>query len=377
MKYYLVAGEASGDLHGSLLIKALKKRDPNPEFRFIGGDKMATEAGNEPFMHFSGMAFMGFLEVAKNLRTILGHLKKSEKDILCFEPNALILIDFPGFNLRIAEKAKKAGLRVYYYISPKIWAWNSKRALKIKKNIDHMFVIFPFEVDFYRKWGMEVDYVGNPLMDSIQDFKNQEFDKTPFANSEISKSSRPIIALLPGSRKQELEYILPTMLKIIPDFPNYDFIIAGSPSLGLDIYKKYLGEFIVPVLFNETYSLIKRATLAIVTSGTAALEAALLNCPEVIVYKTSRISYEIAKKVILVRYISLVNLIMDQEIVKELIQGTCTPSSISREAKKLLPGNLERDKMLQQYSLLQDKVGKPGASFRTANLIFEYMDHGK
>ena len=377
MKYYLVAGEASGDLHGSLLIKALKKRDPNPEFRFIGGDKMATEAGNEPFMHFSGMAFMGFLEVAKNLRTILGNLKKSEKDILCFEPNALILIDFPGFNLRIAEKAKKAGLRVYYYISPKIWAWNSKRALKIKKNIDHMFVIFPFEVDFYRKWGMEVDYVGNPLMDSIQDFKNQEFDKTPFANSEISKSSRPIIALLPGSRKQELEYILPTMLKIIPDFPNYDFIIAGSPSLGLDIYKKYLGEFIVPVLFNETYSLINRATLAIVTSGTAALEAALLNCPEVIVYKTSRISYEIAKKVILVRYISLVNLIMDQEIVKELIQGKCTPSNISKEAKKLLPGNLERDKMLQQYSLLQDKVGKPGASFRTANLIFEYMDHGK
>ena len=370
MKYYLIAGEASGDLHGANLIKTLKKLDPSADFSYYGGDLMQAQGGTL-VKHYAEMAFMGFLEVILNLKTILRNIKKCKQDILAFEPDVLILIDFPGFNLKIAEFAKKRGIKVCYYISPKVWAWNQKRVLKIKRDVDKMFCILPFETEFYQKWGMKVDYVGNPLLDAISDFK-----PNPNFRSENNLGNQHIIALLPGSRKQEIDYILPDMLQMVALFPDYQFVIAGAPSFNQDFYKPYLGQWNIPIIFNAAYDILNIAHAAIVTSGTATLETALFKVPQVVVYKGNSISIGIARLLVKIKFISLVNLIMDQALVKELIQEDCNVSSLSTELSKLLSGH-SREKMLTDYEELAQIMGKPGASEKTALLIDQYLKDSK
>lgn len=369
MKYYLVAGEASGDLHGSLLIAELAKQDNQAEFRFVGGNKMFAEAGCSPFMHYTDMSFMGFLEVFKNLPTILSNLKKCKSDILDFNPDVLILIDFPGFNLRLAKFAHKVSLQVFYFISPKVWAWNQKRVLKIKRDVNRMFVIFPFEVGFYKEWGMDVDYIGNPLMDAIDQFTNAN----NITDTVITAGSLPVIALLPGSRRQEITTILPYMLEVISYYPTYRFVIAQAPDFDAGFYRPLTEGHQVDFHSGNPYELLAGATAALVTSGTATLETALLNVPEVVLYKTSKISYEIARRLIKIPFISLVNLIMQEEVVKELIQDSCNRDEIRRQLDKILVGSDSRIEMLQKYALLHQKVGGAGAAKRAAAKMFAYL----
>jgi lipid-A-disaccharide synthase len=367
MKYYLVAGEASGDLHGANLMKALKERDPNADFRYFGGDLMQAEGGTL-VKHYADMAFMGFLEVVVNLRTILKNMKACKADISGWQPDVLILIDFPGFNLKIAEYAKAQGFKVCYYISPKVWAWNQKRVLKIKRVVDHLFCILPFEVDFYKTWGMEVDYVGNPLLDAVSAFSPD--DKFLEANQLTGKK---IIALLPGSRKQEISRLLPDMIQVSEKFPDYQFVIAGAPSFNAEYYDQYLSGKNIPIVFNATYNLLTHADAAIVASGTATLETALFNVPQVVIYKGGAISIAIARMVVSIKYISLVNLIMDRPVVKELIQEDCNPMQITAELDLLVNDTTYRNQMLANYDELDVRMGEPGASAKTAGLIVGYM----
>lgn len=367
MKYYLIAGEASGDLHGSNLMKAIKAEDADADFRYFGGDLMKAEGGMLT-KHYSDMAFMGFVEVIANLNAILKNIKKAKEDILTFRPDVLILIDFPGFNMKIAEFAKKQGIKVFYYISPKVWAWNQKRVLKIKKNVDRMFCILPFEVDFYKTWGMDVDYVGNPILDAIAANQSDEQFKV-----HHGLDVRPLIALLPGSRKQELDRVLPEMIKTADSFPEYQFIIAGAPTFKENDYHPYLGGRNISVIFNETYNLLLNSKAAVVTSGTATLETALLKIPQVVVYKGNPVSIAIARMLVNIKYISLVNLVMDAAIVKELIQQDCTGTSIANELDRLLHDHLYRTGMLINYDELAEKMGGPGASARAARLMIAYL----
>ena len=366
MKYYLVAGEASGDLHGANLMKELKKLDPQAEFRYYGGDLMQAEGGTL-VKHFADMAFMGFFEVAANLRTILKNLTACKADIAQYQPDVLILIDFPGFNLKIAAFAKKNNLPVNYYISPKVWAWNQKRVLRIKRIVDHLFCILPFEVDFYKSWGMDVDYVGNPLLDAVAAFK-------PDAGflQKNNLENKKIIALLPGSRKQEINYLLPDMLAVADQYPGYQFVVAGAPSFNADYYEQYLQGRQIPVLFNTTYDILSNAHAAVVASGTATLETALFNVPQVVVYKGNPISIGIAKMVVKIEHISLVNLIMNSGVVKELIQQDCTPQTIGDELNLILNNKDYCQTMLANYDTLDQKMGTPGASAKTAVLIVKY-----
>jgi len=366
MKYYLVAGEASGDLHGANLMKALKVRDQQAEFRFFGGDLMQAEGG-APVKHIADMAFMGFFEVAANLNTILKNLKFCKEDIAAWQPDVLVLIDFPGFNLKIAEFAKKKGLLVCFYISPKVWAWNQKRVLKIKRIVDHLFCILPFEVDFYKKWGMEVDYVGNPLLDAVAAFKP---DADFLANNQLS--GKKIIALLPGSRKQEISRLLPEMISVSEKFPDYQFVVAGAPSFKKEYYEQFFNGNSLPVVFKATYDLLSHSDAAIVASGTAVLETALFNVPEVLVYKGHPVSIGIARAVVKIRFIGLVNLIMDNTVIKELIQDDCSPANIAGELDNILNNKSYRQEMLDNYDKLDVKMGKPGASAKTAELIIKY-----
>jgi lipid-A-disaccharide synthase len=368
MKYYLIAGEASGDLHGSNLMKALKLKDPKAEFRYFGGDlMMAVSPGLA--MHYSEMAFMGFVEVIANLNSIFKNIKTAKQDILKFQPDVVILIDFPGFNMKIADFAKTKGFKVFYYISPKVWAWNQKRVLKIKKFVDRMFCILPFEVEFYKKWGMDVDYVGNPILDAIASNPPDELFKINH-NLDV----RPIIALLPGSRKQELERVLPEMVRTADRFPEYQFVIAGAPSFTEEDYSAYLEGRKIPVIFNATYNLLLNSKAAIVTSGTATLETALLKIPQVVVYKGNPVSIAIARMLVKIKYISLVNLVMDQTIVKELIQEECTSRIIGNELDLILNDPLYRTEMLINYDELAIRMGEPGASGRAAALMFAYLN---
>ena len=366
MRYYLIAGEASGDLHGANLMQALKERDAGAQFRFFGGDLMRAEGGTL-VKHYADMAFMGFVEVAANLSTILKNLSFCKKDVLAYQPDVLILIDFPGFNLKIAEFAKKNGLLVCYYISPKVWAWNQKRVLKIKRVVDHMFCILPFEVDFYKQWGMQVDYVGNPLLDATFAFK----PGSAFYKNNHQPGDK-IIALLPGSRKQEISYLLPDMLKTMDQFPDYQLVIAGAPSFDASFYNQFLGDKKIPVIFNATYDILSKASAAVVASGTATLETALFHVPQVVVYKGNKISIAIARMVVKIKFISLVNLIMDRAIVKELIQEDCNPQNIAAELDMLLNNKDYRGTMLNNYARLDERMGKPGASAKTADLIIKY-----
>jgi len=366
MKYYLVAGEASGDLHGANLIKALKNVDEYAIFRYFGGNKMQEEGG-ELVKHYAEMAFMGFTEVILNLNTVLKNLKTCKTDILNWKPDVLILIDFPGFNLKIAEFAKENGIKICYYISPKVWAWNQKRVLKIKKVVDKMFCILPFEVDFYSKWGMKVDYVGNPLLDEIADF-----NPSPDFRENYKLGTEKIIALLPGSRKQEIERLLPVMLSLT-EGSNYTFVIAAAPNFDKSYYQQFVGLKSVHILFNNTYNLLQNAHAAVVASGTATLETALFKVPQVVVYKGSTISIAIARLLVKIKFISLVNLIVDKKIVTELIQEDCNPAKLKNELNKLLAGK-DRAEMLNHYDELLSLMGKPGASEKTASLIVDYLN---
>ena len=324
MKYYIIAGEASGDLHGANLMKALLDKDPAADFRFWGGDRMA-KVGGTLVKHYRELAFMGFWEVLTNLRTILKNIDYCKKDIANFKPDVLIFIDYPGFNMRIAKWAKQQHIPTHYYISPQIWAWKENRIKAIKRDVDFMYVILPFEKAFYeQKHQYPVYFVGHPLLDAIA--QREEVDAETF-KSENGLDSRPIIALLPGSRKQEIAKMLKIMLSVVDDYHQYQFVIAGAPSIDYEFYQQFIKEENVHFVSGKTYDLLSVSYAALVTSGTATLETALLNVPEVVCYKGSWLSYHIAKRIIKLKYISLVNLIMDKPVVTELIQGDLTNKS--------------------------------------------------
>ncbi|WP_166922827.1 lipid-A-disaccharide synthase [Flavobacterium poyangense] len=365
MKYYIIAGEASGDLHGSNLMKALYEEDPQAEIRFWGGDLM-QKAGGTLVKHYRELAFMGFVEVLFNLKTILSNITFCKKDISAFQPDVIIFIDYPGFNMRIAKWAKALNYKTHYYISPQIWAWKENRIKAIKHDIDKMFVILPFEKGFYEdKHQFPVDFVGHPLIDAIQN--QPAFDEAVF-RKENQLTEKPIIAVLPGSRQQEITKMLSVMLSVTDDFQEYEFVIAGAPSQDFEFYKQFITNKNIQFISNKTYDLLRSSTAALVTSGTATLETALFKVPEVVCYKGSNISYQIAKRIITLKYISLVNLIMDKEVVTELIQSDCNTKRIKEELHKLLEPAY-REKLLKNYDILEQKLGGVGASKKTAKLI--------
>jgi lipid-A-disaccharide synthase len=365
VKYYIISGEASGDLHGSNLMKNLKIQDPKAEFRFWGGDLM-QEQGGTLVKHYRDLAFMGFAEVIMNLRTILGNISFCKKDIQNYQPDAVILIDYPGFNLRVAEFVKSLGIKVYYYISPQIWAWKTGRVHTIKKFVDRMFVILPFEKDFYAKYDFEVDFVGHPLLDAMQNLPELSLEEFK-SNNQLD--NRKIIALLPGSRKQEIKVKLPLMLSVVKDYPDFQFIVAGAPSMEESFYREVAAGADMNIVFGQTYDLLRSSEAALVTSGTATLETALLNTPEVVCYKGNRISYEIGKRLVKhIEYISLVNLIMDKEVVKELIQNDLNYQNLKSELDLILHSP-KRQQILHDYESLRQKLGGSGASNRTAEFI--------
>ena len=375
-KIYIISGEASGDLHGSNLLKELISQNdaitnnPTLEFRFWGGDKMAEIIGKPPIKHIRELAVMGFVEVLANIRTIFKNIKFCKKDIEEFQPNALLLIDYPGFNLRIAEWAKKKGIKIYYYISPTVWAWKESRVYKIKKVVDYMYVILPFEKPFYDKFNYEVEYVGHPLLDAIKQYREIELDPQTF-RLENNLSNKPIIAILPGSRKQEIRLKLPVMLEAVKEYSNYQIIIAGAPSLEPDYYNEFINSPSIHIVHGKTYDLLTASEAAIVTSGTATLETALLGIPEVVCYKTSKISYSIAKRLIKIKYISLVNLIMDKEVVTELIQDNCTPKTIKKELSLILKDGIKRESILKSYDEMKVILGDGEASKKIAQSMLK------
>lgn len=369
MKYYLIAGEASGDLHGSNLMRALAEIDPQAQFRFWGGDRMEA-VGGKLIKHYRDLAFMGFWEVVTNLRTILRNIDLCKGDITAYQPDALIFIDYPGFNMRIAKWAKRQGIPTHYYISPQIWAWKENRIKAIRRDVDAMYVILPFEKDFYEgKHQYPVHFVGHPLLDAIA--VRREVSMEVFKR-ENGLDERPIIALLPGSRKQEIAKMLSVMLSVVGSYHPYQFVIAGAPSLGYDFYRQFIREENVHFVSGKTYDLLSHAHAALVTSGTATLETALFRVPEVVCYRGNWISYQIAKWVISLKYISLVNLIMDAPVVTELIQGDLNTRNLKVELDKLLDPAY-RDKLQRDYQALRERLGNEGASRRTAQAIYDSL----
>ena len=371
MKYYIIAGEASGDLHGSNLVASIRQKDPGAKIRAWGGEKMRRNGANV-VKNYHDLAFMGFVEVLMNLNTILKNFNICKKDITEFNPDALILIDYPGFNLKIAKWAKKKGFKVFYYISPQVWAWKRRRVYTIKKVVDKMLCILPFEKKFYDNYDVDCQFVGHPLLDEIA--KVEPVDKDKFYKANRLNPKKELIALLPGSRKQEVSRMLTVMLDVVKMFPNYQFVIACAPSLPVSYYKKIIGEKSnVRLVVNRTYQLLQLSSAAIVTSGTATLETALLDVPEVVCYKANKISYLIARQVARVKYICLVNLIMDRLVVKELIQGDMTANSIRDELPSLLNSSKRQKKLLEDYEELKYVLGNAGASNRAAETIISYV----
>ncbi len=368
MKYYIIAGEASGDLHASNLVAEIKKKDKKAEFRGCGGDLMKAQ-GVELLKHYRTMAYMGFVEVAVNLRKVLGNITLCKKDIVAYHPDVVILVDYPGFNLRIADFAHENGFKVVYYISPQIWAWKRRRVHKIKKSVDKMLVILPFEEEFYRRYGVDVTFVGNPLLDELA--KVGTGNRSIFLRRNSLGERREIIALLPGSRRQEVKRTLPVMIKVASHFPDYQFVIAGISSLDKSLYKDIMGQSDVFFVENQTYELLQNSSAAMVTSGTATLETALFSIPEVVCYKATGFSYRLAKWMIKVKFISLVNLIMDREVVKELIQGDMNEDNLVKELDQLLHNGKRQRKLLEDYEELKDKLGNVGASEKAAGIICE------
>lgn len=365
MRYYIIAGEPSGDLHGAKLIAGLRKADPNAEFRFWGGDKMAETSGISPFRHYKEGAVMGFWEVFKKLGSILSSIAICKSDIRNYNPDVLILIDYPGFNLQIAKFAHDKGIKVHYYIAPKVWAWKEHRVKTLRRYVDELFVIFPFEIDYFKKRGIEVHYFGNPLMDSIKERNSQGVNSFDAA--------KPMIALVAGSRKMEIEYNLPYMVQVAQAMPEYQFVVTAVSWLDKKLYDKYLVDSNVTYVVDKTYDVICRSQAALVTSGTATLETALLDIPQVVCYRASAISVWIARRFVKLSWVSLVNLIMNREVVKELLQDDFTVNNAISELKSVLPRGEKQEQMKNDYIQLQNIVGKPGASERVAQKIYEII----
>jgi lipid-A-disaccharide synthase len=367
MKYFILSGEPSGDLHGSNLVRSLLKEDPDAEIACWGGELM-EQAGARLLKHYRELAFMGVWEVVVNMKTVLGNFKTCREQISGFKPDVVILIDYPGFNLRMAKYVKKQGIKVYYYISPKFWAWNESRVNRVKRSVDRMYIIFPFEVDFYSKHGYDAHYIGNPLVDEIESRKAAMPGRKELLTS-LGLGEKPVLALLSGSRKQEVVSILPRMVKVIKDYPEYDFVVTAVAHIPEKIYKDIIGDLPVKIVTGRTYEVLSIAEVALVTSGTATLETALFNVPQVVCYCTSALTYHLSKMVIKVRYISLVNLIMDREIIVELIQEDLNMDRLRNELSYILKGGSKRVKMLEDYSVLHTVLGGPGASSRLAGDI--------
>lgn len=368
MKYYIIAGEASGDLHASNLMREIIKKDEKALFRFWGGDKMKQVAG-QMVKHYRELAFMGFWEVAKNITEIISNINLCKKDIDEFRPDKIIFVDYPGFNLKIAGWAKKKGYQTIYYICPQLWAWKEARVEQMRKNIDKIIVILPFEKEFYRKHNLEAHFVGHPLLDMQERGKRQNRDKFI---EENNLENKPIIALLPGSRIQEIEKMLSVMLSVVDDFKDYQFVVAGAPSIDKEFYNRFIRQERVHFVSGKTYGLLGVSQAALVTSGTATLETAILKVPEVVCYKSSPLSYWIAKQVVgdKLKYISLVNLIMDREVVKELIQGDLTRENLKKELEKILTQR-KREEIDSMYRELEGRLGGGGASKRAAEIVVE------
>ncbi|HJZ39437.1 MAG TPA: lipid-A-disaccharide synthase [Bacteroidales bacterium] len=374
MRYYLIAGEASGDMHAANLIKAIRREDPGAEFRCFGGDRM-KEAGASLAIHYRDMALMGGIEVLKKYPVIRKNRDQCRHDILDFNPDALILVDYSGFNLPMARYAAKHNLRVIYYISPKLWAWAKWRVKSVRLYTEKMFVILPFEVEFYRNHQVQAEYYGNPVLDSIVYFEDR-YDAGQDFRKKNKLNEKPIVALLSGSRKQEIELLLPEMLAVVKHYPGHQFVVAGAPSITPDYYSKYIDGTGVGIVYDQTYQLLKNARAAIVTSGTATLETALLNIPEVVVYKTSPVTFFVGNFFVKIKFFSLVNLILDKEAVKELLQDDLA-GDIKSELDKLLFDEEYRAVMLQNYKLLREKLGEPGVADRVAGRIHAIVNTEK
>lgn len=367
MKYFLIAGEASGDLHGANLIKAIRDKDPDSTFQFWGGDLMSAQADGL-MVHYRDVTIMGFIEVVLNLRHIFKNLEQCKQQIAAFKPDVVVLIDYPGFNLRIAEYCKQQGLKTVYYIAPKIWAWKENRGKKLEKFVDRLLLIFPFEVAYFKKWNVDSVYVGNPLIDAIQAHQTDH----SFAK-QITQSGKPVITLMPGSRKQEISKILPIMLKVITRFPEYQFIIAGAPGIKPAFYTPWLNKQ-VNVVFGKTYDLLQHSTAALVCSGTATLETALFGVPQVCGYVANPVSYRIARMLVKnIRYISLVNLCLDKTAITELIQHDFNETAIEQELRAILPGGARYHALKTDYALLKTTLGNEGASQKAASAISDLI----
>ena len=374
MKYYLIAGEASGDLHGSNLMKELAVADSGAQFRYFGGDLMEN-VGGDLVKHYREMAFMGFLDVLLNIRTIKRNMEFCKNDLLEFQPDVLILIDYPGFNLRIAKFAKQNNIKVFYYISPKLWAWKEYRVKKVKAYVDEMFTIFPFETEFYKKHNFEVNYVGNPLMDSIADYKKTTITKADFFEKN-SLDNRPIVIILAGSRVKEIKRILPIMVKATEGFSDFQFVIAGVKNIDKNIYDEIIGNKNISIIFDQTYNLLSFAHTAIVTSGTAALETALFNVPQVAMYKMEGgllIDVIFRNFVLKTKWVTLPNIILQKGAILELIQKDLTVKKVRAELNLLLFDKNHREKMKQDYNRLHKLMGEPGCSKRAAEKMVDLL----
>ena len=368
MKYYLIAGERSGDFHAANLMQELRGQDAGAQFRFWGGDQMQA-VGGELVRHYQDLAIMGFVEAATSVLKFRGYLKQCQEDLLAFKPDVLILVDYAGFNMRMAKVAKDHGIKVFYYISPKIWAWNQGRVEKVKARVDKMFVILPFEEEFYQKFGYKVDYTGNPTADAVA-----EFQPSPdFFDRNRLDPNKPIIAVLPGSRKQEIEEMLHEMIAILPGFQEYQFVVAGVSNLDPNYYRNFHRNGI-RFVFDQTFDLLTHAKAALVTSGTATLETALFGVPQIVCYRTSALSYAIGKMVIKVPYISLVNLVVGRAVVKELIQGDFNARNLLDELKTLLTDADYMARIKAGYAELRGKLGRQQAARKTAELMVKYLE---
>lgn len=375
MKYYLIAGEASGDLHGSNLMKELKKLDDGADFRFFGGELM-QQAGGKLVKHYREMAFMGIWNVVKNIATIKKNLEHCKTDLLKFKPDVLILIDYPGFNLRMAEFAKKNGIKVFYYIAPKVWAWKEYRVKQIRNNVDELFTILPFETEYFRKHGIEVKYVGNPILDAISAFKQQSGDTESFRKSN-NLDQRPIVALLAGSRKQEVNYMLPVMVQAASSFSDFQFVVAGVDVLDKKLYESYLAGSSVKIVFNQTYKLLENAYAALVSSGTATLETALFKVPQVVLYKVEGgwLVHAVMKKFVLkIKWVSLPNLILNKGALKEILQVELTVKNVMEDLKRLCFDLDYRENIIKDYNELEKKMGSPGSSSIAALKMIECLN---
>lgn len=371
MKYFLIAGEASGDLHASNLIRSLKASDTEAGFLFIGGDKMADAGSKIPLQYYKGMNYMGLWAVLRNIFKLSGILKHTKKSLLEYQADVLILVDYAGFNLRMAKFAYKNDIPVFYYISPKVWAWRKSRIKLLKKYITKLFVIFPFEIDFFMENNLLVEYHGNPLTDAIEEFKTGKSDRSSILKQN-ELEDRPIVALLAGSRRQEILSCLPEMIEASTNFPDYQFVVAGAPSVEKSVYDRLLNDTQVRIVYNHTYQLLSVSEAAVVTSGTATLEAALLNVPQVVVYKTGNLTYRIGKLFVTFRFFSLVNLIYKDELVKEILQKDVA-NGIKNELKEILYNDEYRSKMKQGYDKIREGIGSPGVSGRIAKKMIELL----